>query len=583
MRRYISFQWVVRCRCDDYCDDGGGRLRGDDDVVSMVESRGMESEIGVRGGVESAEVVVPIGDAARADPGDVTVKGKAGGSEAREVRLTGATRGRAVSEAERNSQVVNTPERGIARARAKMEADGLPAAVITNFERLFKQVISGETGIIPEAEIEPLGEIDRFEEIFQQPEYTARGLQALGQLVVIRLNGGLGTTMGLDRAKSLLRVKGDLTFNDIIGHQLRSLRARYGATIPLIHMTSFSTDTDVRLAMEQYEDIRIDELPVSFLQHRHPKIYRDTLQPATESNEELNWNPPGHGDIYAALLASGLVDRLLSMGKRYVFVANADNLGATVEPSILGYVASTGTPFLMETAQRTVADAKGGHLARSRASGRVLLRETSQAPLTADGAVIPEFGDIQRYQHFNTNNIWFDLEAVARVAREHNGCIPLPLISNRKTVNPRDRTSRPVVQIETAMGAAIGVFEGARALQVPRSRFAPVKSNSDLLMVRSDLYELQGDYRLVINRARECAELPRVQLDSHHYGMIEEFEALVKVVPSLVRARSFVVHGAVKFNHTVKIEGDVVVSSSGSTVRAIPPNISEICDAELVL
>lgn len=485
---------------------------------------------------------------------------------------------------ERSQEVVSQSSgNGIAKARELMEADGLPEAVIRNFERLFRHVISGETGVVTESEIEPVSQVDSFDVVASSPEYVRAGSAALEHLVVVRLNGGLGTTMGLERAKSLLRVKGELTFNDIIGHQLRVLGHNAGTAIPLIHMTSFSTDTDVRMAMREYEDLQPDSLPPTFLQHRHPKIYQDSLMPAQERNEDLNWNPPGHGDIYAALLASGLAERLLSLGKRYMFVANADNLGATVEAAILGYFVMSGAPFLMETAERTTADAKGGHLARSRDSGRLILRESSQAPTTAAGDIIPEFQDVLRYRHFNTNNIWLDLEAVVRVAREHDGCIPLPLISNRKTVNPRDRTSRPVIQVETAMGAAIGVFDGARALQVPRSRFAPVKSNNDLLVVRSDAYELLSDYTMVVSRMRRLPGLPLVKLDTHHYGLLKDFEQRVKVVPSLVDAESLSVQGDVVFNHALKIKGHVSISGDSVRSTLLPADLQVLENEEFSL
>lgn len=480
----------------------------------------------------------------------------------------------------KDEEVAHNSESGIEKARDLMETDGIPAAVITNFERLFRQVISGETGVITESDIEPVAELDSFDTIAASSQLVQRGHEALGSLVVVRLNGGLGTTMGLERAKSLLRVKGEMTFNDIIGHQLRFLSRKFATSIPLIHMTSFSTDTDVRLAMREYEDLQPESLPATFLQHRHPKIYRDSLTPARERNEELNWNPPGHGDIYAALLASGLAERLLSLGKRYMFVANADNLGATVEPAILGYFVESGAPFLMETAERTKADAKGGHLARSKKTGRLILRESSQAPTTPAGDVIPEFQDIARYRHFNTNNIWLDLEAVVRVAREHDGCIPLPLISNRKTVNPRDRTSRPVIQLETAMGAAIGVFDGARALHVPRSRFAPVKSNNDLLVVRSDAYELMSDYTMVVNRNRSLPGLPVVALDSRYYGLLKDFEARVKVVPSLVEATSFTVRGDVIFSHPLKVCGEVILTSDSIDSMPLPADLRALSNEE---
>ncbi len=479
--------------------------------------------------------------------------------------------------------VASKGKEGLEKAAALMRRDGLPEAVIKNFERLFHDVILGKTGIITEAEIEPLKEIDCFSQVSTCNNALGEGSKLLGKLAVIRLNGGLGTTMGLERAKSLLRVKEGLTFNDVIAKQLQVLGASCGHTIPLIHMTSFSTDADVKKAMAPYGDLSPGGLPVSFLQHRHPKIYVDTMSPAEEPVEDLNWNPPGHGDIYAALLATGLAEKLLSMGKRYAFVANADNLGATVEPSILGYFASSGAPFLMETAERTKADAKGGHLARRKSSGRLVLRESSQAPTAPGGEIIPEFQDVQRYRHFNTNNIWLDLEAVVRVAREHDGSIPLPLISNKKTVNPRDRGSRRVIQIETAMGAAIEVFEGARALQVPRSRFAPVKSNNDLLVVRSDAYILKDDFTLAVNPARTLPGLPSVSLDPQFYGLLKDFESRMKVIPSLVQASTFTVKGNIEFGHELKVVRSVTLAGSHEKLLPLPAQVDSLSDQEISL
>jgi UTP--glucose-1-phosphate uridylyltransferase len=479
--------------------------------------------------------------------------------------------------------VVQEAKTGLKAAAAKMKADGLPDSVVKNFERLFDDVLHGKTGVITEEEIEPVRDVAEFGEIQQCGATVAEGEKLLKSLVVVRLNGGLGTSMGLQRAKSLLPVKDGLTFNDVIARQLRALQDRHGVVIPLVHMTSFSTDADVRAAMADYSELSPDGLPVSFLQHRHPKIYLDTMMPANEQAEELNWNPPGHGDIYAALIASGLADRLVRMGKRYAFVANADNLGATVEPAILGYFAKSGAPFLMETAERTAADAKGGHLARRRSTGRLVLRESSQAPTQPGGDIIPEFQDISKYKHFNTNNIWLDLQAVLEVAGRHNGAIPLPLISNKKNVNPRDRSSRRVIQIETAMGAAIEVFEGALALQVPRRRFAPVKTNNDLLVVRSDVYELQGDCTLTVSPARHIKGLPLVALDPHYFGLIKDFEERFKSVPSLIAAESLTVTGDVVFDHPVRVVGRVRVASSAGSQKVIPSSVAKLEDCEIKL
>merc|ERR1712051_1064171 len=135
-----------------------------------------------------------------------------------------------------------------------------------------------------------------------------------------------------------------------------------------------------------------------------------------------------------------------------------------------------GAPFMMEVATRTDADKKGGHLAKDAATGGLLLRESAQCPDEDEKA----FQDVTKYKFFNTNNLWVDLIALKGIFEKHGGSIPLPVMKNAKTVDPRDKKSTPVLQLETAMGAAISCFEGASAIVIPRERFAPVKTTSDL-------------------------------------------------------------------------------------------------------
>jgi UTP--glucose-1-phosphate uridylyltransferase len=138
-----------------------------------------------------------------------------------------------------------------------------------------------------------------------------------------------------------------------------------------------------------------------------------------------------------------------------------------------------------------------------------------------------------------------------------------------------------VIQIETAMGAAIGVFEGSRALQVPRLRFAPVKSNNDLLVVRSDAYELMSDYTMVVSRERTRPGLPLVALDSHYYGLLKDFDARMKVVPSLVDAESFTVRGDVVFGHPLKVKGKVAITSASIGSTHLPADTQVLENEEL--
>jgi UTP--glucose-1-phosphate uridylyltransferase len=468
----------------------------------------------------------------------------------------------------------NFPPGTIELASAKMCTAQQPQAVITNYLNLLQKVLNGDTGIIHENEIEPVEAIDTLQSIGAQPNLSSLGEQALGQLAVIRLNGGLGSSMGMPTAKSLLPVRGTLTFNDLMIRQLECLQRETGHNVPLIHMTSFRTDEDIKLVMQQAAYCNPEDLPVTFRQHQHLKIYLDDLSPAQESRDDLNWNPPGHGDIYAALLATGIAQKLIDAGKRWLFVANSDNLGATVAPEILGYMIHYRCPFLMETCRRTEADKKGGHLAKNKSNDRLILREVAQAP-TIEGEVIPEFGNIGRYHQFNTNSIWLDLQSVVKIAALHDGCIPLPLIRNIKPVDTEDPSSRKVIQIETAMGAAIESFPGARALEVPRGRFMPVKHNSDLLLVRSDWFRENADGTISQHESTGGAPPPTISLDPRFFSMFGDFSSRVLHPPSLVHAKSLKVIGNWQFKEPVIIRGHVVLETQNQERGQTPDLVTQ--------
>ncbi len=123
------------------------------------------------------------------------------------------------------------------------------------------------------------------------------------------------------------------------------------------------------------------------MQHKFPKILQKDYSPASwPKNPKLEWNPPGHGDVYTALLTSGMLDSLLADGIIYAFISNSDNLGARLDESLLGYFAHHQFPFMMEVAEKTPADIKGGHLARHK-NGRLILREAAQCPANELGHV----------------------------------------------------------------------------------------------------------------------------------------------------------------------------------------------------
>jgi UTP--glucose-1-phosphate uridylyltransferase len=444
----------------------------------------------------------------------------------------------------------------------KMRSEGLPEIAIETFRYYYEQLVSGEQGTLSRDEIDPVDEVPSAEALAGGEE---AGKAALKRAVVIKLNGGLGTSMGMTQAKSLLNVKGELSFLDLICRQILYMREQFESRIPLLLMNSFRTREDSLAVVSRYGDLGAG-LGADFLQHKVPRIRADDLSPIDwPSAPELEWCPPGHGDIYTALLTSGMLEALLERGYRYAFVSNSDNLGAVLDLDILGWFASEGAPFAMEVKDRTEADRKGGHLARTKEGG-LTLREIAQCPEEERES----FEDIHLYRYFNTNNLWVNLEALQGALAERDSVLGLPMIRNDKTVDPTDSSSPSVIQLETAMGAAISVFPDARAIRVPAHRFAPVKTTNDLMRIWSDAYVLSGDYRIV-PAAEGHAEDLVIDLDPAFYKRIDDFvERLPHGAPSLVRCRRLTVRGDFCFGKDVSISGEVDLTNQGDTPRRIP-------------
>ena len=411
--------------------------------------------------------------------------------------------------------------------RKRMAQKNIHEEVVAEFLHRVKLVSEGFDGKIPWGEIEPLQERDTV----RMEELSGSDPAALKKLVVIKLNGGLGTSMGLSGPKSLLPVRGEKNFLQIMLEQVRRLRERSGHPVPLVFMNSYST-RDGTLAYPEVRDINGD-LPADFLQNMVPRLARESLTPIGDGASPDHWCPPGHGDIYLAMRISGMLDRLLEQGARTAFISNGDNLSATVDEGVLGHFLRENLDFAMEITPKTKADLKGGALFR-RNGASVELLETAQV----EEEHIAEFQDIGRFAHFNTNNLWVHLESLRDALRSGN--MRLLLI-----VNPKQVAGTDIVQLETAMGSAIGQFGNTRGIIVPRSRFSPVKSCADLLVRQSDACTLRdSDLALIPNLA--------------------DFQRLFPKIPSLVDVESFQVEGNILFDKPIIFKGKIHLKYNGA-------------------
>lgn len=424
--------------------------------------------------------------------------------------------------------------------RRKMLAIGSEESVISLFLRYYGKLRDGDRGIIYEKDIEPVkyGEVERYKDI-EKVENTKH------KCAVVKLNGGLGTSMGMNFPKSFVEVREGKRFIDIA---LSQASGKY----PLIFMNSLQTKDMTEKFVKEHTGILYEDINPCFTQHSFVKVVKDALCAADfEKDRTLEYNPAGHGDVYMALNESGILKKLLDKGFRFAFISNIDNCAASFDASIVEFMAKRNISFLMEVCRRTDMDKKGGHIAKTKSGGYVL-RERAQA----DEKEIYQFEDIEKYSYFNTNSVWVDLIKLKEIIDE-KGVIELPFIANEKTLDPNDKTTDKVYQLEQAMGAAISLFEDAKVLEVEKDRFFPVKTTSDLFLLRSDRYFLEGnELKSFDANATKCV----IELENKYYGNLSDFEKRVKKgIPSLKRCGKLSVKSDISFDCSMRIEGEVIL------------------------
>jgi UTP--glucose-1-phosphate uridylyltransferase len=368
----------------------------------------------------------------------------------------------------------------------------------------------------------------------------------LEKVAVLKLNGGLGTTMGMAGApKSAIEVREGMTFLDLSVRQIEHLNETYKVNVPFILMNSFNTDADTQRIIQKYANHNIQIL--TFNQSRYPRVGRESLLPVPQNatSDKSQWYPPGHGDIFDALANSGLLDKLIAAGKEYIFVSNVDNLGADVDLKILKHLVDSDAEFLMELTDKTKADVKGGTIIDY--DGTVRLLEIAQVP----SEHVEDFKSIRKFKYFNTNSVYIKLPALKRVMEEEG--MELDIIVNNKVADD----GQAVIQLETAVGAAIKHFKNAHGVNVPRSRFLPVKSCSDLLLITSDLYSLEHG-KLVMNPKRMFSQTPVVKLGDT-FKKVSNFQKRFRTVPNLLELDHLTVSGDVWFGRNITLRGTVII------------------------
>jgi len=439
-----------------------------------------------------------------------------------------------------------------------MAENAIDPKVIEHFCHLFRELDEGSTGKVLWDEIGPLSEEERV--LYSQinhPHYTKIGEAALGRLAQLRLNGGLGTTMILDHTKSIIEVKPGYTFIDIAAHQILNLRKHFQHEIPWLLMNSYHTQEETLRLLKPYS-LQVPWMPLDFLQHKFPRIHGDTRQPVSFPEMNDGWAPPGHGDVFWAMWLSGILEKMLEQGIRWIFASNIDNVGAEVDPAILGYLENHNFDFAMEVTPKTLADVKGGIVVKH--GGRLILVEAAQVPDNH----LEDFIKAGSTMNFNTNNLWWRIDTLLELLQSEQ--LKLPLIVNPKMVN-----DTPVLQLETAMGAAISCFPRPALIVVPRRRFVSVKTTHDLLSLRSDLYSFDRQMSIQFNPQRiRLHSPPIINLDPRYYRSLLDFERRFPFPVSLAACDQLIVEGDIVFGRGISFEGSVIIRNTGPDVASVP-------------
>uniref|UniRef100_A0A5B6ZTX1 UTP--glucose-1-phosphate uridylyltransferase n=1 Tax=Davidia involucrata TaxID=16924 RepID=A0A5B6ZTX1_DAVIN len=427
----------------------------------------------------------------------------------------------------------------------------------SGFINLISRSLSGEAQHVEWSKIQTPTDkvVVPYDSLAPTPEDSTETKKLLDKLVVLKLNGGLGTTMGCTGPKSVIEVRNGLTFLDLIVIQIESLNSKYGCNVPLLLMNSFNTHDDTQKIVEKYAKSNIEIH--TFNQSQYPRLVVEDFMPlpCKGNTSKDGWYPPGHGDVFPSLKNSGKLDALLSQGKEYVFIANSDNLGAVVDLKILNHLVRNKNEYCMEVTPKTLADVKGGTLISY--EGKVQLLEIAQVP----DEHVNEFKSIEKFKIFNTNNLWVNLKAIKRL-------VEVDALKMEIIPNPKEVDGIKILQLETAAGAAIRFFDHAIGINVPRSRFLPVKATSDLLLVQSDLYTLSDGF-VIRNKARANPENPNIELGPE-FKKVGNFLSRFKSIPSIIELDSLKVTGDVWFGAGITLKGKVVIAAKPGVKLEIP-------------
>jgi UTP--glucose-1-phosphate uridylyltransferase len=404
-----------------------------------------------------------------------------------------------------------------------METEKTPAWFKDWFKQTYQQFISQP---ITPLHTNDINDISKSFTTYQSIKTTAPNP---ANIAIVKLNGGLGTSMGCTSPKSLIPCQPNgNTFLDTIIKQTQHM--------PWIKKTillnSFNTHTQTRAHLKKQHPNTIVE---HVIQHAFPKIDKNTNKPLPTTSPN-NLNPPGHGSVYFDLYHSGILHQCEKENIHTLFISNADNLAATCDPHIATHMQKNNIPFLIELTPKTKNDTKGG----------TIINYKNQLTLWEIAQVTPEQQtQFTQQPVFNTNNIWVHIPTLIKTIESNK--LTLDLIQNQKT-----QDNKPVIQLEYAMGSAIQSFPNAQALMVPRSRFFPIKKMNDLFLLLSDYCTFKPNGHLHWNTSQE------IYIDCQDpLNNVDTFLQQITIIPSIKHLDHLEISGNLHINSPIQLSGTI--------------------------
>lgn len=403
--------------------------------------------------------------------------------------------------------------------------------------------------------IETKREIDSKDEILVVPydslasisEDIAETKMLLDKLVVVKFNGALGTNMGFSGPKSAIEVKNNLTPLDLMVDQVESLNSKYGCNVPLLLMDTAETHDHVQKVLEKYSNSKVDIHSLSLSQQPHEKSFeghsrKDKLYPSSD-----------HSVVFLSLMKSGTLDLLLVQGKEYALVVDSDNVAAVADPKIFNHLIQNQIEYCMEVAPVPSIDLRNSLI--NLRPGKFQLVDITQNPTKQSGG---------KFKFINTRSMWVNLRAIKRLIDTDE--LKVENFSSSKEVNDDQ-----IISQGTAADSAIQFFDHTIGINVAQSRYLPVNSTSDLLLLQSDLYTADEGI-LVQNPARDNPANPSIELGPE-FEKVNDFQSRFKSIPSIINLDSLKVEGDVWFGAGITLKGKVSIVAKPGMKLEIPDGI----------